>query len=319
MAKQAKGIKSITNLAFETTYGTIPTTGTFYRMPINKNALTSKQNLIESNTITGRRDAVEPGIGQLDASGQLECPLDVRNVGNVLKALFGAPTTTPVSGKTGVYQHVFKVLDEVPSLTVEKGFPDIALFYRYAGVKASKFSLTAQVGNNETTYTLDTMAANETESTTALSESPTSLPLEKFNNVNAAVKEGGTTLGICRSMQVDIDNGLDGDTYCLNGSGIRPSINEGTLAVSGSIEVLFEDNALLTKAMNGTETSLELVYTKGDNSLSFLIPEVILERATPTIDGSKGIKAKLSYKGFYANDTNNSTAVVTLINDVAEY
>lgn len=56
MAKQAKGMKSITNLAFETTYGQAPTGGTWYRQPINKNALTGKQNLITTNTITGRRD-----------------------------------------------------------------------------------------------------------------------------------------------------------------------------------------------------------------------------------------------------------------------
>ena len=31
MAKQAKGMKSVTNLIFETTYGTMPSTGTWYR------------------------------------------------------------------------------------------------------------------------------------------------------------------------------------------------------------------------------------------------------------------------------------------------
>lgn len=122
MAKQAKGMKSITNLAFEKTYGQMPSDGIWYQQPINKNALTGKQSLIQSNTITGRRDMTEPGIGQMDASGQLELPLDVRNIGNILKGLFGAPTTT-AGTKEGTYKHVFKVADEIPSLTIEKGFP----------------------------------------------------------------------------------------------------------------------------------------------------------------------------------------------------
>lgn len=318
MAKQAKGMKSITNLAFETTYGQAPTGGTWYRQPINKNALTGKQNLITTNTITGRRDTVEPGIGQMDASGQLELPLDVRNVGNILKGIFGAPTTS-AGTKEGTYKHVFKVGDEIPSLTVEKGFPDIGLFFQYTGTKFNKFSLTAQVGNNETTYTVDTMASNETEAKSTAAASPTSLKLMRFNNVNAAVKEGGTALATCRKMQVDINNNLDGDTYCLNGSSIRPSINEGLAEVTGSIETLFEDDTQLQKAMNSTETSLELAFTRNDFSLTFSIPEVILERATPGISGPKGITQSLNYRGYYADDAGNSIITVTLINDVEKY
>lgn len=318
MAKQAKGMKSITNLAFETTYGQAPTGGTWYRQPINKNALTGKQNLITTNTITGRRDTVEPGIGQMDASGQLELPLDVRNVGNILKGIFGAPTTS-AGTKEGTYKHVFKVGDEIPSLTVEKGFPDIGLFFQYTGTKFNKFSLTAQVGNNETTYTVDTMASNETEAKSTAAASPTSLKLMRFNNVNAAVKEGGTALATCRKMQVDINNNLDGDTYCLNGSSIRPSINEGLAEVTGSIETLFEDDTQLQKAMNSTETSLELAFTRDDFSLTFSIPEVILERATPGISGPKGITQSLNYRGYYADDAGNSIITVTLINDVEKY
>lgn len=316
---QAKGIKGITNLVFETTYGALPTTGTFYRLPFNKNGLTAKQSLIESNTITGRRDAVEPGQGQIDCSGQIEGPLDVRNIGNILKGIFGAPTTTPVAGKTGQYRHLFKVADAVPSLTVEKGFSDIAQYFRYLGVKLSKFSLTAQVGNNETTYTVDTMASDEAISTTPISANPTVLPTERFNNVNASVTEGGAALASCRKMQLDVDNGLDGDTYVLNGKGTRPSINEGGLSVTGSVECLFGDVAMLNKAISGTESSLVLTYTKGDYSLAFNIPELIFERATPTIENSKGVMVTLNYRGYYANDTNNSAIVVTLINDVESY
>lgn len=438
MAMQAKGIKTITNLMFESTYGVQPSTGTTYRHPINKNALTSKQNLIESNTITGRRDATAPALGQIDVSGQIESPLDVRNIGNVLKAVFGAPTTTSLSaagnivsssavgtdiatwkaittgsfsvsidgtaksvtgitfasattmtnvasliqtalraagtttgftgatvtfdagtnkftitsGTTGassavsvltaagsgtdisgmmnmtagvitagaaLYQHVFKVGDTVPSMTIEKGFTDIGKYFRYVGSKVNKFSVTGQVGNNEQTYTMDMMAANEIEQTAPMTASPTILEILRFNNIDATVKEGGNTLATCRKMQLDVDNGLDGDTYCLNGGATRPSINEGIAKVSGSVEVLFTDTALLDKAINGTETSLEMVFSKGPYSLSFKIPEVLLERATPTVDGPKGVMATLSYNGYYANNSDNSAIVVTLINDVSSY
>nr|DAM00071.1 MAG TPA: Tail tube protein [Caudoviricetes sp.] len=318
MSKQARGMKSVTNLAFESTYATQPTDGKWYVQPINKNELTGKQSLIQSNTITGRRDMTEPGLGQIDASGQLELPLDARNVGNMLKGILGAPTTT--AGDTeGLYKHVFTVTDDIPSMTIEKGFPDIGLFFQYLGVKFDKFSLTAQVGNNETTYTIDTMAANEVETKATVATSPTTLAITRFNNVNAAVKEGGKALVTCRKMQLDINNNLDGDTYCLNGSSMRPSINEGLAEVSGNIETLFEDDAQLKKAMESTETSLELTFTRDKFSLTFSIPEVILERATPGISGPKGITQTLNYRGYFANDSGNSIITVTLINDVASY
>lgn len=321
--KQAKGAKTLTNLAYETTYGTLPTTGKWYRLPFNKNALTGKQNLIESNTITGRRDAVQPGIGQMDASGQLDLPLDARNIGLILKAILGKVTTvagTTTEGKAPTsYTHTFKVGDEVPSLVLEKCFPDIGLYYQYLGVKASKFSLTAQTGNNETTYTMDTMAADEVEATATAAKTPTQLALTRFNNFNATVKEGGTVLGVCRKMQLDIDNGLDGDTFVLNGKHTRPSINEGIIKVTGNIECLFTDNTQLEKAINSTTTSLELGFTFGDYALNFLIPELNFARATPSIDGPKGILITLDYQAFHEKDANDSIIIATLKNDVASY
>ena len=64
---------------------------------------------------------------------------------------------------------------------------------------------------------------------------------------------------------------------------------------------------------------MEMVFSKGPYSLSFKIPEVLLERATPTVDGPKGVMATLSYNGYYANNSDNSAIVVTLINDVSSY
>lgn len=317
MAKQAKGIKSLTCLALESAYGSTPAEN-WYQLSINKNALTGSQTLITPSTITGRRDSVEPALGQIDVAGQLELPLDVRGIGVMLKGILGAPVTTS-AGAEGKYQHIFKPGDELPSFTVEKGFPDIGLYYLYNGVKFDKFSLTAQVGNNETTYTVDTMASNETEAKATAAKSPTKLDLTRFNAVNATVKEGGQILGTCRKMQLDINNNCDGDTYCLNGSATRPSINEGLVEITGNLEALFQDDSLLQKAINGTETSLELIFTNGDNTLTFTIPEVLLERTTPGIDGPKGITQTLNFRAYYNNSDAGAIIVVTLVNDVATY
>ncbi len=318
MTRQARGMKGTLNLMFESTFGTTPTTGTVHRLPFNKNALTSKQNLIESNTITGTRNPVPPALGQIDVAGSIEVPLDVRNIGVWLALLYGAPVTTDVAKGTS-YKHVFTIPDTMPSASIEKGFSDLNTYAMSTGCKISKFSVDAQVGNNEITAKLDIMGASEVINNTSIGASITPFSILRFNNFNAAVMEGGTALGIARKVSLDLDNGLDGDTYCLNGSGARGDILEGIVKPTGSIEVLFENTDLLNKAIKGTETSLQLTFTTGAFSLAFLLPQVLLERTTPAIDGPKGVALTMNYRAYETTNTENTSMQATLINDVAEY
>ncbi|MDU2063779.1 MAG: phage tail tube protein [Sporomusaceae bacterium] len=439
MGRQARGMKGALLLAFEHDYGITPTNPAAIRLPFNKNTLTAKQNLIESNTITGRRDPTAPGLGQIDVSGNVEFPLDVRNIGHWMTLGFNVPTTTDnstsgsLTGDSGVtttiatwtavtagafaisidgvskpigpidfstcvtmtdvtgkiqtavravatggfttatvvfdapntrfvitsgtkgsasavsvasapttgtdisgagfmkcatgtavagaalYKHVWKVQDDMPSATLEKGFGDLSKYALYPGCKMSKFALSAAVGNNELTANADIMGANEAINSFSMSAAPTSDQLLRFNNFQAAVIENGSVLGSARKMDVNIDFGLDGDTYCLNGQGTRTDIAEGIIQPSGSIEALFKETTLLDKAINGMESSLKLTFANGPYSLEFLLPELIFERATPTINGPKGILLSLNYKSYYSDSAENSAVQVTLINDVASY
>lgn len=427
-------------LAFESEYGVTPASPQAIRLPFNKNTLTSKQNLIESNTITGRRDPTAPGLGQIDVSGNIEFPLDARNTGHWLTLSFGAPVTTsqstagtlqgasgvsaviatwtaitagafkisidgsskttigpidfsagittmndvagkiqtairsaaatigftgatvtwdavnsafritsgsagasssislleaPTSGTDisttmkcntgtatvglGLFKHVFKVQDDMPSASIEKGFSDLSTYAVYPGCKISKLSISAQVGNNELTATADMMGADEILNNTSLDASPTQEQPLRFNNFNATVVENGTVLGSARKMSLDLDFGLDGDTYCLNGKGTRTDITEGIIKPTGSVETLFKDMTLLEKAINGIETSLKMTFATGLYSLEILLPQLIFERQTPTIDGPKGVLLSMNYKSYYSDSVENSAVQITLINDVASY
>jgi len=163
------------------------------------------------------------------------------------------------------------------------------------------------------------MGADEVLANATMDSTPVEHPALRFNNFNAEVVEAGTVLGTCRKMSVDIDFGLDGDTYCLNGKGTRTDITEGIIKPTGSIEALFKDTTLLDKAINGTESSLKLTFKRGDYLLEFLMPELIFERNTPTIDGPKGVLLTMNYKSYYSDSVENSAVQVTLINDVASY
>jgi len=308
-------MKGALALAFETTYGVTPTLPAAYKIPFNSNTLTAKQTLIDPNTITGRRDPVEPGMGQIDVSGSLTLPLDVRNIGLILNGMFGEPTTTG----SGPYTHVWKVHDDMPSMTLEKSFSDLGEYATYPGCKISKFTLNTAVGNNETTYNLDVMGADEILANSSMSANPSELKLLRFNQFQAAVEEGGVLLATCRQLDLDFDFGLDGDTWCLNGKGTRGDIVEGIIQPTGTIEALFKDATLLDKAIAGENTSLKLTFKREEHSLEFLLPELLFERATPTIEGPKGLLLSMGFRSFYRDNYENTSIQVTLKNDVESY
>lgn len=316
---QAKGMKSITRIGFEDTYGAAQTaTGKVFKIPFNSNTLKASQSLGTSNTITGYRNPVEPFNGQKDVSGNIVVPMDARNMGLMLKALFNSPTTEAQSDEKH-YQHVFNVSDSQPSLTIEKEFSDIGKIERFVGCKVSKMEINAEVGNNETTVQVEFQGKDGAPAETSIGSTATMYDIARFNNTNATVKIDGTAVATVRKMSISIDAGLDADTFCLNGDASRTDISEGIIGVTGSVTMLFKDMDAMTKASNGESSSLELVFAdKSGNSLSFLMPKVRFEKTSPEISGPKGITLNMNYRTFSASAA-DSAITTTLINDVKAY
>lgn len=316
---QAKGMKSITRIGFEDTYGVAQTTAAeVFRIPFNSNSLKATQNIGTPETITGYRNPVEPYDGQKDVSGNIVMPLDARNFGLMLKGLFGAPTTTVLeSNKKN--QHVFKVSDAQPSMTIEKEFSDIQKIEQFTGCKISKMEIDAEVGNNETTVQMEFMGKDGAPAKTSIGTAAKMLDITRFNNTNATVKMDGEAVASARKMTLSIDGGLGGDTFCLNGTASRTDIAEGIMSVTGAVTLLFQNMDAMQKAIDGVYSSLELVFTnKAGDSLSFLMPKVKFEKTSPEISGPKGITLEMNYHTFSANAA-DSAITVTLINDVTAY
>ena len=121
------------------------------------------------------------------------------------------------------------------------------------------------------------------------------------------------------SLSLNIDFGLDGDSYAIGGKGFRTYIDTGIVGVSGTVKAFFQNMDLLNKAVNGTESSLELTLTKGDNSLVIKLPELIYERNSPGIDGPKGVNIEMPFKAYYGDDAEASAILFELTNTQASY
>lgn len=312
---RAKGYNSQLAMAYEQAYGQTPASPAGYNMPFNQSKIAIAQNLIDSTTIRGRRDKEQPAIGNVDVSGSLVVPLDQLGTGFWLRSMFGSPVTT---GTGDPYTHIFKVTDSQPSLVLEQQYPDIPAYEMYNGCKVNKFSFTYG-GDAELVANIDVIGARRTIGSTPFAANLTDVPLVRFNNFQGRIEEGGTQLATVTEASLNVDFGLDGNSYTIGGSGYRTDLPEGVVQVSGTIKAFFADTMLLNKAINNTKTSLNFKFVSGNHSLQFYMGEVVFEQTSPGIESEKGITINLPFKAFYANGTGGSVIVATLVNSQASY
>ena len=312
---RAKGINAKLALAYETAYGQTPAPAVGYLMPFNQSKIAVKQNLIDSTVIRGRRDQVQPALGNTDVAGSVVVPVDQVGFGFWLRAMFGNPTTT---GSGEPYTHIFKVNKSQPSLVLEQQYPDIPAYEMFNGCKVSKFSFTYG-GDTELTATMDILGAKRTVGAVPFAATLTDIPLLKYSNFQGTIEEGGAPLAIVTEASLNADFGLDGNTYTIGGGGYRTDLPEGSLQVSGSIKAFFADTALLNKAINNTKSSLKFKFTSGSHSLQFFMEEVVFEQTSPGIENEKGIMITLPFKAFYDNGVGGSAIVATLVNSQDSY
>ena len=103
-----KGENAEVIMVFETTPGVTPAEPDGKLIPIFSSEIQGKRSLNASKIIRGRREQAKPLLGNSDVGGPMAVPVDVRDIGNHLKAMHGAPVTTTVStagtltGATGV-------------------------------------------------------------------------------------------------------------------------------------------------------------------------------------------------------------------------
>ncbi len=314
---QARGRKGQLLMDFEGTFGQNPTTSKAVRMPFISSKLQSKQSQKESAVMRNSRNPYRPLYGNVDVSGSLAVPLDKVAFGYWLKAVFGAPTTTrPI--ETGPYNHVFKPSDIQPSLVLQQGYTDIAVYELFNGCKINKLGLSFG-GDEELKASIDIIGAKETVGSSPYASAPTDIFLEQFNSFQGSVEEGGSLAANIKSAELNIECNLDGEQYVMGGNGIRGDIPEGLFKISGSITALFENAVLLNKAINGVASSLKFKLTSGLHSLEFLLPEIVYEQNSPGIEGPKGILINLPFQAFYSNAVEKAAIVVTLINNQAAY
>lgn len=310
---RAHGARAQMALAFETTYGTAPTTG-FRVVPFASTTLGSEQPLITSELLGQGRDPLPPIKDAVTADGDVVVPLDVENFGLWLKAAFGAPTTTGTTPKTHTFQSGAWAL---PSMAIETAMPEVPRYAMYTGCVCDQLSW-QMARSGLLTATARLVAQGETVAAATAVGTPTSLSLQRFGHFNGSISRNGVALGNVISAEVTYSNGLD-RIETIRSDGKIEGVDPGMAALTGKIEARFADTTLITQAMDGAPCELVFAWSLGANaSFSFTAHAVYLPRPRIEIPGPQGIQASFDWQAAKAASPAR-LCTATLVNTVTSY
>jgi hypothetical protein len=237
-------------------------------------------------------------------------------MGRLFKHLLGGYVRTGASP----YTHTFKVSSLPAGLQFEKQFTDIIQYIRYNGCKINSHSGSIKnEGPLEGKFSF--MGAKETVASLPHDGSPTDFGHIPFDGYEAVINQGGAPLATVTEVTFEINNNLDGSIYVIGGAGERYSLPAGKVKVSGKVTALFENMTLYNLAVAHTETSLQLVLTKGtgagsvgNEKLTYNFDEIVFRPMAPVIAGDAGIMVELEFEAYYDNDADASALRIELMN-----
>ena len=310
---RAHGARAQMALAFETVYGTAPTSG-FRTVPFASTTLGAEQPLIASELLGQGRDPLAPIKDAVTADGDVVVPIDVENFGLWLKAAFGGPTTTGTTPKTHTFQSGNWSL---PSVAIETGLPEVPRYAMYTGCVCDQLSWQMS-RSGLLTATARLVAQGETATTATAAGTTTALGLQRFGHFNGSITRNGTPLGNVISAEVSYSNGLD-RIETIRADGKIEGADPGMASLTGRMEVRFADTALITQAMDGTPCELVFAYSLGASaSFTFTAHAVYLPRPRIEIPGPQGIQATFEWQAAKAASPARLCTAV-LVNTVASY
>lgn len=320
MAHQ-KGSTTTIMLGFENSaFNTVATTG--FVLPMNYGeSLVGEQNINIANTIRGNRNPVQGFRGVRQVSGSVPVPVDSVCLPYWLTATYGDPT----SAGSDPYTHEWKIANTQPSVSLEKAFTDLTTdrYYRLTGCKIDGFTLSVG-GDGELIKTYNVFGAQDAFQTSAFDAAPTTPTLSRINMFDGAVTEGGASSSIVTAVEITVNLNMDkrDEIIPIGSSGVRTSLPEGTVEISGSVTALFDDDGytLLNKGIAGTESSLKLTFTRSASSIYEIeLQEIEYGRTGPVVETPGGLLVTMPFTAHYGDGSEASAVVERITNATASY
>ncbi len=313
---RAQGANTFLHAAFETSYGTPPSSG-YYKLPFVSHALGAEQGLIEDDRLGLGRAPGDPTYDVVTNDGDVVVPLDVYAFPRWLILLLGNPSS--MAAGTGLYQHIFSSgAGSLPSFSVEVAHTDISKYSTHYGLRGSTMNI--QMGRSGlASATLGLIGKGETVLSNTSNAGVVGSPGDyiRFASASGLVTIDGQQVGEVVSANISFSNGLDKDET-IRPDGEINDVDVGMPTASLQLVTKFAEAALATKANSRTPVSISLKWTTPQGfALIISFPRLFLPRTKRPVSGPKGVQ--ISSNTIAASNPQGTLMAVSVINDVASY
>jgi hypothetical protein len=281
----------------ETSFGTTPSTPTFANLPINSHSLDLTKDRVEGNEIQADRMTRVDRHGNKQAGGSIEVDLRKGDYDELLESAFFNSYAT----------NVLKVGTTPKFFTIEDAANDISQFRLFTGMAVSTASFSI-APNQMVTATFDMVGKGMTQAGTTGSTGGTptaSTTNSPFDSYSGTITDGGSGISIVTSIDFSLSNSL-APTFVV-GADNAQSLEFGSAVVEGTMTVYYEDETLINKFLNETESSITVSVDDptGSNAYTFEFPRVKYNGASVPLQNPQSRLITLPFVALY--DTTENT------------
>jgi len=293
----AQGSRSSLSYIAETSFGTTPSTPTFANLPINSHSLDLTKDRVEGNEIQADRMTRVDRHGNKQAGGSIEVDLRKGDYDELLESAFFNSYAT----------NVLKVGTTPKFFTIEDAANDINQFRLFTGMAVSTASFSI-APNQMVTATFDMVGKGMTQAGTTGSTGGTptaSTTNSPFDSYSGTITDGGSGISIVTSIDFSLSNSL-APTFVV-GADNAQSLEFGSAVVEGTMTVYYEDETLINKFLNETESSITVSVDDptGSNAYTFEFPRVKYNGASVPLQNPQSRLITLPFVALY--DTTENT------------
>jgi hypothetical protein len=268
----AQGARTRLSVAAESSFGVLPTSPSFATLPYRSHSLDLTKERVQGQDIISDRMQGVDRHGNRTATGGVEVDLRRGDYDLLLESAFFNTFDTNDHLTIGTTPRF---------ITLEDAALDITQFRRFTGclVNTATFNIAP---NQMIQTTFDVVGRDMLQSGATAGAPAAPEGFEPFDSYNGVLLEGGvgTNDGICivSALQFSVSNDVTPAhvILCEANQDTAAQMQFGMATVEGTMTVYYEDDTLIEKFLDETESSLSVTVDDptGGNGYTFYMPRV---------------------------------------------
>ena len=285
----AQGSRSSLSYIVESTFGTTPT-GNFTSLPFSTHGINLSKDRVAGTDIQADRMPRHDRHGNKQVSGEIVADLREADFDPFLESAMLSPFSGNVL-KVGTTPKFFSLEDYAADIDQSRVFTGCTVSTMGVSIAPNQMVTTTFgiVGKD--------MSISATEKT--LTAASNNSPFDAYSGSLSIGNTGGTpsASAIITSMDFTLNNSF-APTFVV-GSDSAPQLEVGRAEVEGTISAYFENEVLINRFLNETETELDVTVGDGTNTMNFNFPRCKINSADVGVDGPTSRVITLSFVSLY--------------------